>query len=121
MTIPGSCHCGAVTIRVPGPPEWVASCNCSLCRRTGALMAYYPDDGSVSVSGETRAYVQGDGLIALLHCPTCASHTHWEPTGERFGRIGVNARVLDGFAVTADGPTFDGRPLELRFMDNAGI
>jgi hypothetical protein len=30
-------------------------------------------------------------------------------------------RLLDGFAVAEDGPTFDGAPLEVRFMDNAGI
>ena len=35
----GSCHCGAVTIRVPHPPEWVGSCNCSLCSKTGWLVA----------------------------------------------------------------------------------
>ena len=35
-------------------------------------------------------------------------------------RIGVNARLLDGFAVTKDGPTFDGLAIEVRFLDNAG-
>jgi hypothetical protein len=33
-------------------PEWVASCDCSICRWTGALAAYYwPDE--VRVDGET--------------------------------------------------------------------
>ena len=83
-------------------------------------MAYYPDDGSVTVTGETAAYVQGDRMISLHHCPVCACTTHWESTGESYGRIGVNARLLDGFSVTKDGPTFDGAPIEVRFMDNAG-
>ena len=120
MTVSGSCHCGAVRIEVPSAPEWVGSCNCSICKRLGTLMAYYPDDGSVRVSGETAPYIHGDRMIALHHCPVCACSTHWESTGESYGRIGVNARLLDGFAVTKDGPTFDGAPLEVRFMDNAG-
>ena len=34
-------------------------------------------------------------------------------------RRGVNARLLDGFAVTAEGVVFEGAPLEVRFHDNA--
>ena len=126
MAFAGSCHCGAVRVEVPFPPgenperPWLASCNCSICRRSGALMAYHPDDGSVEVTGETRAYIHGDRMIAFFHCPVCACHTHWESTGESYGRIGVNARLLDRFAVTAAGPTFDGEAVEVRFMDNAG-
>ena len=120
MTVTGSCHCGKVRIEAPGAPEWLGSCNCSICRRLGTLMAYYPDDGSVTVSGETAAYIWGDRMIALHHCPVCACSTHWESTGESYGRIGVNARLLDGFAVTKDGPTFDGAAIEVRFLDNAG-
>lgn len=31
----------------------------------------------------------------------------------------AHAYLLDGFAIAADGPTFDGQPLEVRFFDNA--
>ena len=120
MSVGGACHCGAVRIEVPAAPEWLASCNCSICRRTGTLMAYYPDDGDVAVSGETVPYIHGDRMIALHHCPVCACVTHWVSTAESYGRVGVNARLLDGFAVTRDGPTFEGVPIEVRFMDNAG-
>jgi hypothetical protein len=63
MTVTGSCHRGAVTIEVSGAPEWLARCNCSVCRRTGSLIAYYPDDGGVRVKGETVAYIWGDRLL----------------------------------------------------------
>lgn len=130
--ISGSCHCGAVRIAVPHAPDSVASCNCSICRRTGALMAYYrPAD--VRVEGDTATYVTGDRLILFHHCPACACHTHWSANGQALAgdlpdelrellatRMGVNARLLDGFAVTPAGPAFDGRPLEVRFHDNAG-
>ena len=55
----GSCHCGGVRITVPHAPEWVGSCNCSLCTKTAWLVAYYPD-ADVKVEGETVAYVWGD-------------------------------------------------------------
>jgi hypothetical protein len=31
----GSCHCGAVRLTLPSPPEVATDCNCSLCRRIG--------------------------------------------------------------------------------------
>ncbi|MDA0572240.1 GFA family protein [Burkholderia gladioli] len=34
----GSCHCGAVRFEVRTPLVPAARCNCSLCRRKGALM-----------------------------------------------------------------------------------
>lgn len=95
-------------------------------------MAYYRPE-EVRVEGETLTYLTGDRFIRLRHCPVCGCHTHWDanpealagelPEGVREAletRMGVNARLLDGFAVTKDGPTFDGAALEVRFMDNAG-
>jgi hypothetical protein len=105
---------------VPEAPEWVGSCNCSLCRRTGWLGAYYPDD-SVRVEGDTVAYVWGDRLIGIHHCPVCACLTHWKTLGEDFGRMGVNARLLEGFEAEAPGAArCGGVALEVRALDNAG-
>ena len=36
----GACHCEAVRFEIAEPPEWVLDCNCTLCRRYGALWAY---------------------------------------------------------------------------------
>ena len=119
MTVAGSCHCGKVRIAVPGAPEWLASCNCSLCTRLGWLVAYYPDDGSVRIEGETVPYVWGDRMIAIHHCPACGSGKHWDSTGESYGRVGINARLLDGFAVEEGKALFDGAAIEVRYMDNA--
>ena len=41
FALTGTCHCGAVRIRVRQAPRTVTSCNCSICRRYGALWAYY--------------------------------------------------------------------------------
>jgi hypothetical protein len=109
MSVRGSCHCGAVTLAVPHPPDWVGECNCSLCTKTGSLMAYYPDDEAVTVTGETAVYIWGDRMIGIHHCPTCGCLTHWRTLGEDFGKMGVNARLLDGF---------DPAAVEIRKFDN---
>jgi hypothetical protein len=119
MTVTGCCHCGKVRIEAPAAPEWLGQCNCSICRRLGTLFAYYPDDAGVAVAGDTVRYIQGDRMIALHHCATCGCTTHWDAIVESVRKVGVNARLLDGFAVTKDGPTFNGAPIEVRFLDNA--
>lgn len=35
---------------------------------------------------------------ARHHCPTCGCHTDWRSTGVSYGRVGVKARLLDGYA-----------------------
>jgi len=108
-----------VRIEAPGAPEWIGSCNCSVCTKLGWLVAYYPDDGTVRISGETAPYIWGDRMISLHHCPVCGCGTHWESTGESYGRVGINARLLDGFAVAEGTVLFDGAPLAVRYLDNA--
>jgi len=120
MNVNGSCHCGAVRLIVPHAPEWIGSCNCTICRKLGWLAAYYPDDNCVRVEGETVSYIHGDRMIALHHCPNCACITHWVSTGESYGRIGMNARLLDGFTVDGGRYFLDGVQLEVRYLDNAG-
>lgn len=86
---------------MPHAPDWVGSCSW--------LAAYYPDD-QVTVEGETVAYVWGDRMIGIHHCPVCGCGTHWRTLGEDFGKMGVHARLLQGFDVTA---------VEVRLFDNA--
>ena len=120
MGVSGSCHCGAVRIEVPWAPEWVGSCDCSLCSKLGWLVAYYADD-EVSVTGETVAYVWGDRMIGIHHCPTCGTGTHWKTLGEDFGKMGVHARLLDGFEVKGAATcSFDGQDVEVRLLSNRG-
>ena len=95
--ISGSCHCGAVRIVVPSAPDRVTDCNCSLCRRLGALWAYY-DVGTVRVEGHpemTSEYIWGDKTLRTVRCATCGCITHWEPLNAATGRQGVNIRNFD--------------------------
>lgn len=41
--IESSCHCGLLKLQIAGDlPEALTSCNCSVCRKYGSLMAYFP-------------------------------------------------------------------------------
>ncbi len=96
--VEGSCLCGAVTYEVESAPEAVTSCNCSSCRRTGGLWAYYRPD-QVRVSGETVGFtrsVDGDPpMLTTHHCPICGCLTHWSPLIPGSDRMAVNARLMD--------------------------
>ncbi len=77
----GSCHCGAVRLTLPFPPEVATDCNCSLCRRIGGPTAYY-EFGTVAIEGHpenTCEYVWGDRTLRTIRCKTCGCVTHWEP------------------------------------------
>jgi hypothetical protein len=95
--IQASCHCGQVRLEIAERPQTLTSCNCSLCRRTGALWAYYTPDQVRIVGGlaRTAAYVQGDRTLENHHCPTCGCITHWRARDPALVRMGVNARLMD--------------------------
>jgi len=95
--IEASCHCGAVRLQVAEAPTRVTDCNCSICRRLGALWAYYRIDQVrvLSRPGATAAYVQGDRTLAVHHCRTCGCTTHWTGLGESVERAAINARLLE--------------------------
>ena len=97
-----TCHCGAVRIEVPRPPQKLTICNCSICRRYGALWAYYKA-GAVRVTGHpenTTEYVWGDKTLRTIRCRKCGCVTHWEPLQPKpNSRLAVNARNFDPSAL----------------------
>ena len=107
------CHCGAVTIAIPRAPLSLTNCNCSICRRYGALWAYF-DSAEVTVTaapGATEIYAWGDHTLRFVRCATCGCVTHWEPVKGRDARMGVNARNFDP-AQLGD--------VTIRWLDGAG-
>ena len=94
MSHEGSCHCGAIRIVMDHEPVDAGECNCSICRRTGALWTYDSPD-RVTVTGDGKAYVQGDRMLALFHCPTCGITTHWVAFDSEYDRMGINLRLFD--------------------------
>ena len=95
--ITASCHCGAVSMEIGTAPDTVTECACSICRRKGGLWAYYPPKQVrlIPASGATSIYIWGDRMIEHHSCKICACSTHWEPVDRTYGRMGVNARMMD--------------------------
>lgn len=80
-----SCHCGAVTIDMHRRIRKLTRCNCSICRRYGALWAYQQRK-AVAVaddSGAVAAYCWGKGKLTFFHCSVCGCVTHYERSGRR--------------------------------------
>lgn len=100
-----ACHCGAVRITMEPAPAWVLDCNCSICRRYGALWAYAEDPvGKRSLStrlvqGEDalEAYIWGNRWIGFWRCRTCGCLTHHTALSEPAKIRAVNARMFVGF------------------------
>lgn len=77
----GTCHCGSVAWTLDTPPESVTACNCTICRRYGALWAYGHFGEDVHAAGETRTYRRADGGAVDYHfCPLCGCVTHYVAT-----------------------------------------
>ena len=94
--IEATCHCGAIQITLETAPTEVTDCNCSICRRYGALWAYAsPRELRLSpAKPATDTYLWGDRAIEFHRCKTCGCLTHWMPADRTRDRMGVNARLL---------------------------
>ena len=94
MNHKGSCHCGTIELVFEGEPADASECNCSICRRTGALWTYRLPS-QVEVMGSGVGYVQGDATLTLWHCPTCGIITHWTSLDPTYDRMGINLRLFE--------------------------
>ena len=99
--IKAACHCGAVRIELAAAPAWVLDCNCTLCRRHGALWAY-PGAGQATIlkgpdPAATESYTWGDKELAVQRCRDCGCVTHVQAIdGEPPVIYAVNARMMVG-------------------------
>ena len=111
----GSCHCGAVTFEADGEIEGGLSCNCSICRRKGALLWFVPREALRITAGEDAlgTYTFNQHVIRHQFCATCGMHPFGLGTGPD-GRemAAINLRCLDDVDL-ASVPVqhFDGRAL----------
>ena len=102
----GSCHCGAAGWTLEGEPGPATACNCTLCRRYGALWAYDYEGERIAVSGPYMSYsrsaVRENPTLEVLACPTCACVLAWRGLSLDAGgrrRIAVNLRLAEPEAV----------------------
>lgn len=95
----GACLCGAARWTFDGDPGSATACNCTLCRRYGALWTYDYEGERIRILGPTTAYHRTDEAepsLEIRFCPTCGGLICWrglraEADGRR--RIAVNLRL----------------------------
>jgi hypothetical protein len=110
--IRAACHCTAVRLEIALPPRGVLECNCTVCRRYGALWSYYqPDQVKVVLGADaTDKYVWGDKVLEFHRCKECGCVTHMAAIDVDPPRIfGVNARMI---------PTLDPASVRVSQIDN---
>jgi hypothetical protein len=114
-TYTGGCHCGKVRFEVKADLSRVMECNCSICSKTGALLAFVPAEQFVLLSGGDHLsdYQFGKKHIHHLFCPSCGIRSFARgaaPDGRDMRAI--NVRCLDDVDVGSLTITpFDGKSL----------
>ncbi|MBL8565657.1 MAG: GFA family protein [Hyphomicrobiaceae bacterium] len=111
----GSCHCGAVRFTANADLGQTITCNCSICRRTGAILAFVPANEFTLVSGADALsdYQFGRKSVHHLFCRTCGVRPFGRGTGPD-GRemVAINVRCLDDVDLAKLRPVaFDGASL----------
>ncbi len=113
--IRAACHCTAVRFEIAEQPAWVLDCNCTICRRYGALWTYFhgADQQKLLVKPApdvTEAYVWGDRGLSFQRCRACGCVSHLQTTDHQQVIFGLNARLI---------PTLDPTKVKIVQMDNA--
>jgi hypothetical protein len=96
-----TCHCGRVRIHVRKLPRTLTSCNCSVCRRYGALWAYYkPSSVRIDAPKSALAKYSWNRRIREYHrCKKCGCVTHYTYRKKHsWATVAVNA---SNFELTA--------------------
>lgn len=94
----GSCHCGNVAFTLEGEVGPVVDCNCSICRRRGSLLAFYPREAVTLQTPEEDLATYTFNTHAIRHrfCTNCGICVFGEGTDPTSGKamIAVNVRTL---------------------------
>ena len=98
----GSCHCGTVRFCVEAEIDELTRCDCSLCRRKGALTAKVPMDLLTIVAGEDALTLYQWNTRVAQHwfCKICGIYTFHRKRSAP-DSYGVNVGCLEGFDPTA--------------------
>jgi hypothetical protein len=110
-----ACHCTGVRFEIAEHPAWVLDCNCTICRRYGALWTYFhgADQAKLLTTpapDATEAYLWGDRQIRFHRCRTCGCVTHIQTADAASVIFGLNARLI---------PTLDPARVRVVQMDNS--
>ncbi|RUR36501.1 GFA family protein [Vreelandella populi] len=94
-----TCHCGMVELEI-GLPDGLVDpkrCNCSICVRKGAVMAYVPVSGLRVIKGaeHLKLYQFNTQVAKHYFCSNCGIYTHHQ-TRSHPDMYGFNVGCLVG-------------------------
>jgi hypothetical protein len=107
-TYTGSCHCGRTRFEVDLDLDHVRVCDCSICRRRGALIHRVPEESlrMLTPLGELTLYQWHTRTAEDYFCPHCGILPFRRPRTRTskeaadgmpaFNGWGINVRCLDG-------------------------
>ena len=102
QTYKGSCHCRRVTFELRANLDYVVDCNCSLCRRVGALWHGASKSNLRIVTGEADLVLYEFNTKTAKHysCSYCGIHPFIHPRIDP-SAWAVNVRCIDGVDLSA--------------------
>jgi hypothetical protein len=94
-----SCHCGTVVLELDLPDGVVnpRRCDCSICRRKGAIVASVPLSGIRVLQGESSLKQYQFNTMTARHyfCANCGTYTHHQRRSNP-NEYGYNVGCLEG-------------------------
>jgi hypothetical protein len=108
-----TCHCGFVEIELNLPDGLIdiRRCDCSMCRRRGAIVASVPLSGVDIIKGADALKLYQFNTKTAKHyfCGNCGIYTHHQRRSDP-SQYAVNVACLEGInpLKIQDIPTYDG-------------
>ncbi len=108
-----TCHCGAVELELhlPNGLEELRRCDCSMCRRRGAIVASVTLDNLTVVKGADKLSLYQFNTMVAKHffCSVCGIYTHHQRRSNPH-LYGFNVACVEGVDPYALGeiPVMDG-------------
>ena len=98
----GSCHCGKVRFEVDADLDHVRVCDCSICRRRGALIHRVEENclRILTPLEELSLYQWNTGIAKDYFCSVCGILSFRRPRTAS-GQWGVNVRCLPDVDLSA--------------------
>lgn len=102
-TIEGTCHCGSLGYQFNDDVEFATECNCSICRRLGALWIYSAARNiKLKLAQDSQViYSHGKKSLVFTSCLHCGCSLSWTALkGGADDTMAVNLRLasLDDIA-----------------------
>jgi|SRR5450830_425608 len=117
-TFQGSCHCGACRFEVDTDLDHVRSCNCSVCRRRGALIHRVPKSALRLLTPlvNLTVYEWHSRTAKDYFCPHCGIMPFRIPSALTPEELAAGRQPFEGWAVNArclEGIDLSDVPVEL--------